>query len=123
MGKYYVPDEHGNFQEYESEADYRQHESEKLNEFIQLLLSKAAYTVLTLVFAWWPWPVLEPLLPLWLSIILTILAIVNVFLPNSNSSPFMRFVRGILLIGSFIFVFMYITGDWRIILREIGDLF
>lgn len=36
MGKYYVPDEHGNYQEYESRADYERQQDEALNGCIQM---------------------------------------------------------------------------------------
>ena len=100
MGKFYVPDGHGNYREYESETDYMRHEREEgqrtFEWCVNVLSSKVFYTVSALWCAWWDG------VPLWISIVLIVLAIVNIFLPNSDSSRFMRIFRSISVIGIYI---------------------
>ncbi len=95
MGKYYVPDRYGNYEEYESRSDYENQVDEGC---FYVLTSKVALSIIALVLAWWPYE--EPENPLWFSIVLTTIAVVNLLLPNSSDSPFMGIVRLILSIGS-----------------------
>lgn len=97
MGKFYVPDGQGNYREYESESDYRRQQTEgAVDAVFDILKSKVFYTVSALWCAWWDG------VPLWISIVLIVLAIVNIFLPNSDSSRFMRIFRSISVIGIYI---------------------
>jgi hypothetical protein len=96
MGKYYVPDRYGNYEEYESRSDY---ENQGYEGCFYVLTSKVALSIIALVLAWWPF-FEKPMAPLWFSIIWTVLAIINFFLPNSSDSPFMGIVRIVLSIGS-----------------------